>query len=146
VNEPEIKFQAQQTRETTMNLTVGRSIPVARRLVSLQHLALAAGLSTVVTAAVVIGWQAAGSSSRQPEPATVPASVRQPSAIPATLYIVESRAQADALISAANEGLGGPIDAIVASGPGVDEHLALLFAEDANGMLPNVRIVDTRNR
>jgi hypothetical protein len=128
-----------------MNLTTVRSIPVAKRLVSLQHVALAVGLSAVITAAVVIGWQTAGSSSRPPEP-VVPASVGPPPALPATLYIVESRAQANALISAANEGLGGPIDAIVASEPGAEEHLALLFSEDANGVLGNVRIVDARNR
>jgi hypothetical protein len=145
VNEPEIKFQAQQTRETTMNLTIGRSIPVAKRLVSLQHVALAVGLSAVVTAAVVIGWQAAGSGSRASVSPAIPASVSQATA-PATFYIVESQAEADALISAANEGLGVPVEVFVASDAGAEHQLALFFSEDANGVLENVRIVDTRNR
>jgi hypothetical protein len=128
-----------------MNHTIAHTIPATRRLVTLHHIVLAVGLSAVITAAVVIGWQAAGSSSGPPEAAAVPSSVGQASALPGTLYIVESQAEADALNSAvAKEGLTGPVDVIVASDPGAEGDLALLFFEDAHGMLPNTRIVDLR--
>jgi hypothetical protein len=127
-----------------MNHTIARTTPDTRKLVTLQHVVLAVGLSAVITAAVVIGWQAASSGSGPPEAAAVPSSVGQASAPPSTLYIVESQAQADALNSAANEGLGGPVGVIVASGPGAEEHLTMLFFEDAHGMMQNTRIVDLR--
>jgi hypothetical protein len=128
-----------------VNLTIARTIPATRKLVTWQHVVLAIGLSALITAAVVIGWQAAGSSSGPPEAAAVPSSVGQATALPATFYIVDSQAQAEALNSVANDGLGGPVEIFVASEPGAEEQLAVLFFEDAHGMLQNTRIVDTRS-
>jgi hypothetical protein len=127
-----------------MNLTIARTIPATRKLVTLQHVVFAVGFMAVITAAGVVGWQAAGSSSGSPASAGVPASFSRQEALPTTFYIVESQAEADALISAANEGLGGPVEVFVASEPGAEEQLAVLFFEDAHGMLQNTRVVDLR--
>jgi hypothetical protein len=124
-----------------MNLTIARTIPATRKVVTLQHVMFAVGFVAVITAAVV-GWQAAGSSSGSP--AGVPASFSRQEALPTTFYIVESQAEADALISAANEGLGGPVEVFVASELGAEAQLAVLFFEDAHGMLQNTRVVDLR--
>jgi hypothetical protein len=132
-----------------MNLTIARSIPVTRRLLTPAYSVLSIGLALALCAAVVSETGASLSSSRgpaAPSGLTNPPLV-QPAKQPVALYIVESQAEADALNSAvAKEGLTGPVDVIVASEPDAQEQLALLVSQDVPGLLWNTRIVDTRGR
>jgi hypothetical protein len=131
-----------------MNLTIARSIPSTKKLLTPTYTVLSIGLAITLGAVLISQTSTSLSSSGRAVPSawTSPTLV-QPAKQPATLYIVESQAEADALNSAvAKEGLAGPVDVIVASEPSAQEQLSLLVSQDVPGLLWNTRIVDKRSR
>jgi hypothetical protein len=132
-----------------MNLTIARSIPSTKKLLTPTYTVLSIGLAITLGAVLISQTSTSLSSSSGtavPSAWTSPTLV-QPAKQPATLYIVESQAEADALNSAvAKEGLAGPVDVIVASEPSAQEQLSLLVSQDVPGLLWNTRIVDKRSR
>jgi ABC-type glycerol-3-phosphate transport system substrate-binding protein len=132
-----------------MNLTIARSIPSTKKLLTPTYTVLSIGLAITLGAALISQTSASLSSSSGkavPSAWTSPP-LGQPAKQPVTLYIVESQAEADALNSTvAKEGLAGPVNVLVASEPGAQEQLALLVSQDVPGLLWYTRMVDTRSR
>jgi hypothetical protein len=131
-----------------MNFTTGRTFPSPSTWTRLQYTALAAGAALALAALLILVWPASTSTGRPNSPAVAPPVALQSTAeqVETTIYIVGSRAEADTLTSAANEGIGGPTSVIVVTLPEDELYVSLMAHEQAKGLLQGTTIIDLRAR
>jgi hypothetical protein len=132
-----------------MNFTTGRTFPSRSTWTRLQYASLATGLALALAlgTALAVGWPANATTGGPSSLAVAPPVPFQPAAghTDTTIYIVGTQAEAHALTSAANEGIGGPTRVIVAAWP-EEELVSLMMTEQAHSVLQGTNIIDLRDR